>query len=110
VPTNKREGDPNHYLSDGQVTLILMPWNINDYDGTGIITCGMDHIGFTVESLDTCKEDIRRIADDNPRLAPAPVGTGAEGAALLRMIQRSCPLGQHHLADCDGVLLDIHAA
>ena len=110
VPTNKREGDPNHYLSDGHVTLVIMPWDITDYEGTGIITCGLDHIGFKVESLEACKDDIRRIADDNPRLAPAPVGTGAEGGALLKLIQRSCPLGQHHLADCDGVLIDIHAA
>jgi predicted enzyme related to lactoylglutathione lyase len=110
VPTNKREGDPNHYLSDGHVTLVIMPWDITNYEGTGIITCGMDHIGFKVESVETCKEDIQRIGDDNPRLAPSPLGTGAEGAALLKLVQRSCPLGQHHLADCDGVLIDIRAA
>ncbi len=72
TPTNRREGDKNFYLSDGHVTLVIMPWDITDYDGTGIITCGMDHIGFKVENLNACKEDIARIADDNPRLAPAP--------------------------------------
>jgi catechol 2,3-dioxygenase-like lactoylglutathione lyase family enzyme len=110
APANKKEGDPNHYLSDGHVTLIIMPWSITDYEGTGIVTCGMDHIGFKVESLESCILDIQRIGDDNPRLAPMPVGTGNEGAALLKLVQRSCPFGQHHLADCDGVLIDIHAA
>ncbi len=110
APTNKKEGDPNYYLSDGHVTLVIMPWQIADYAGTGIITCGMDHIGFKVESVDACKEDIARIAADNPRLAPAPVGTGAEGAALEKLFERSCPFGQHRLADSDGVLIDIHDA
>ena len=68
----------------------------------------MDHIGFKVENLSACKEDIARIADDNPRLAPAPVGSGPEGGPLAKLFERSCPLGQHRLADCDGILIDIH--
>ena len=108
APTNKREGDKNYYLTDGHVTLVVMPWDITDYDGTGIITCGMDHIGFKVESVEACKEDIRRIGADNPRLLPEPVGTGAEGAALESLCRRSCAIGQHWLADSDGVLIDIH--
>ena len=47
----------------------------------------MDHIGFKVESVETLKEDVERIAADNPRLAPAPVGTGAEGKALLEAVR-----------------------
>ena len=109
TPVNRREGDPNYYLSDGHVTLVIMPWDITDYAGTGIITCGMDHIGFKVESVDACKADIARIAGDNPRLAPEPVGTGAEGDALAQLFRRCCPIGEHHLADCDGILIDIHA-
>jgi predicted enzyme related to lactoylglutathione lyase len=108
TPTNRKEDDPNYYLSDGHVTLVIMPWDITDYAGTGIITCGMDHIGFKVENLDACREDIARIAADNPRIAPEPVGTGAEGAALAELFKRSCPFGEHRLADCDGVLIDIH--
>jgi hypothetical protein len=105
---NRKEGDPNYYLSDGHVTLVIMPWDITDYAGTGIITCGMDHIGFRVESVDACKADIARIAGDNPRLSPEPVGTGAEGSALAQLFRRCCPIGEHHLADCDGILIDIH--
>ena len=109
TPVNRKEGDPNYYLSDGHVTLVIMPWDITDYAGTGIITCGMDHIGFRVESVETCRQDISRIAADNPRLAPEPVGTGAEGGALEQLFHRSCPLGEHRLADSDGILIDIRA-
>jgi catechol 2,3-dioxygenase-like lactoylglutathione lyase family enzyme len=104
---NKGAGDRNHYLTDGHVTLVIMPWDITDYDGTGIVTAGMDHIGFKVESVERLKEDVERIAADNPLLAPAALGTGAEGKKLLELVRRSCPLGQHHLADCDGVLIDV---
>jgi len=112
TPTNtkKSAGDPNHYLTDGHVTLVIMPWDITSYDGTGIITQGMDHIGFKVESVDALKADVKKIADDNPRLMPEPVATGAEGLALEELFRRSCPLGQYRMADCDGVLLDIAEA
>src|SRR5215469_10125173 len=111
APSNvdKEPGDANHYLTDGRVTLVIMPWDITDYEATGIITPGMDHIGFKVESLETFRADVQRIADDNPRLAPAPVGTGMEGAALAKLFERSCSLGQHCLADPDGILIDVMA-
>lgn len=35
-PTEKPPGDPNFYLADGRVTLVLMPRRIGDYQGTGI--------------------------------------------------------------------------
>jgi len=108
APANKKPDDRNHYLTDGHVTLVIMPWDITDYEGTGIITPGMDHIGFKVENIDAFKQDVERIAADNPRLAPAPM-TGAEGKALERLFRRSCPLGQHQMADCDGILIDIAA-
>jgi len=109
APANKQADDRNHYVTDGRVTLVIMPWDITDYDGTGIITAGMDHIGFKVENMDAFKADVARIAADNPRLAPAPVGTGAEGKALAELFRRSCPLGQHQMADCDGILIDVAA-
>ncbi|MEA2906863.1 MAG: hypothetical protein QOI12_4250 [Alphaproteobacteria bacterium] len=110
-PSNvkKRADDPNHYLTDGHVTLVIMPWDITDYDATGIITPGMDHIGFKVESVDAFKTDVERITADNPRLMPSPVGTGKEGAALDKLFERSCAMGQHRLADPDGILIDVMA-
>jgi len=109
APTNKGVGDRNHYLTDGHMTLVIMPWDITDYDGTGICTPGMDHIGFKVESVEKLKEDVERVAGDNPLLAPSPVGAGAEGNKLLELFRRSCPLGQYQMADCDGILIDVAA-
>ncbi|HTP92657.1 MAG TPA: VOC family protein [Xanthobacteraceae bacterium] len=109
APSNKGPGDKNHYLTDGHMTLVVMPWDIADYAGTGIITAGMDHIGFKVESIDKFKEEVDQIAADNPLLAPFPVGTGAEGKAHLEMFRRTYPHGQHQMADCDGILLSVSA-
>jgi catechol 2,3-dioxygenase-like lactoylglutathione lyase family enzyme len=107
---NKTEGDPNYYVTDGHMTLMIMPWHITDYDGTGIVSPGMDHIGFTVESLEQFKKDVEKVSDDNPRLTPSPVGTGSEGAARLELFRKSCPLGQYFMADSDGVLLSVAQA
>ncbi len=104
---DKKPDDRNHYLTDGHMTLVIMPWDITDYDATGIITPGMDHIGFKVESVETFKADVDRIVADNPRLAPNPVGTGKEGAALDKLFELSCAMGQHRLADPDGILIDV---
>lgn len=106
---NKSANGANHYLTDGHVTLVIMPWDISDYEGTGIITAGMDHLGFKVESIAAFNEELARIAADNPRLAPAALSTGAEGAALAELFRCSCPLGQQQLADCDGTLIDVSA-
>src|SRR6266849_3792392 len=46
----------NFHLTDGHVTLVLMPWRITDYEGTGIVRPGPDHLGFEVESLDAFKK------------------------------------------------------
>jgi len=93
-------------VTDGRVTLILLPWNIRDYAPTAIVGPGMDYIGFKVENMAKFKEDVRTIGDGNPLLTPAPVGLGSEGKARLEMLQRSS-LGSWHIADPDGVLLDI---
>src|SRR5487761_830161 len=102
---NKAEGDENHYLTDGHIKMVIMPWRITDYDGTGICGAAMDHIGFMVEDMDAFKRDLARITEANPLLTPLPVGTGPEGAARLKLSKRSCPLCQHHMADLDGVWL-----
>jgi catechol 2,3-dioxygenase-like lactoylglutathione lyase family enzyme len=108
MPTNKAADDKNFYLTDGHVTLVIMPWDITDYDATGIITVGVDHIGFKVEDVEAFRKDLETIATNNPRLAPASF-SGPEGEALLKLFKRSCPLGQYQFADCDGILLDVAA-
>ena len=95
-------------VTDGRVTLILMPWSIRDYANTGIVGPGMDYIGFKVEDMAKFKEDVQTVGDNNPLLTPSPLGTGAEGRARLEMFERTS-LGSWHIADPDGVLLDIVA-
>jgi len=98
--------DANFYLSDGRVTLVLMPWRISDYAGTGIVRPGPDHIGFEVEDLEAVKQRLQALGDNNPHLRPMPLA-GPEGEARLKLFAACCPLGQYRLADPDGVLLDL---
>lgn len=101
-----KRGDASFHLSDGRVKLVLMPWSILDYHGGGIARPGPDHLGFEVESIAAVKAQIRKVGDDNPHLRPAPVGSGAEGEARLKLFA-GCPYGAYHLADVDGVLIDV---
>jgi catechol 2,3-dioxygenase-like lactoylglutathione lyase family enzyme len=107
---NRAEGDPNYYVTDGHITIVLMPWHITDFAGTGIVSPAMDHMGFTVESLAAFQADFDKITSENAQLIPYPVGSGAEGQARLELSKRSCPLCQHHLADIDGILLSVAEA
>src|SRR5215467_544815 len=56
----KPNGDPNHYLSDGKVTLAVLPWQITDFEGSGIERPALDHIGFKVESMSAFKADLAK--------------------------------------------------
>ena len=107
---NKQPGDANHYLSDGHITMVIMPWDITDYDGTGIAPASMDHIGFTVENLEDFKSYVQFIADENPFLAPMALANNEEGRRRLALWQRSCPLCQHHLSDVEGNMLSASQA
>ena len=105
-PTEKPADDKNFYLSDGRVTLMIMPWQITDFDATGIERPALDHIGFKVENVETFKDELKALAEKNYHLSPSPVGTGPEGKARLELFKK-CPFGKFHLADPDGVLIDV---
>jgi catechol 2,3-dioxygenase-like lactoylglutathione lyase family enzyme len=107
--TPRSADDPNTYLSDGTITMVIVPWRIADYEGTGIERPALDHLGFRVESLEQFEADLQRVADRNPLIAPLPIGRGPEGQRRLELFQR-CPLGKYHLADPDGVLIDVSEA
>lgn len=109
TPIDQPDQGKNIYLSDGHITLAIIPWTLSDFENTGISARGMDHIGFKVESLDALKADMDRAIETNYRFRPSAsvVGRGKEGAARRAMFQRTCPLGHHHMADSDGLLLDV---
>ncbi len=102
---DKAADDPNYYLTDGEVTLIIAPWRISDYEGGGIERPALDHLGFEVESLEQFQADLRRIMARNPYLAPKAF-TGGEGDARIRLLA-TCRYGQYQLCDPDGVLIDV---
>jgi len=102
----RKSGHGNFLLSDGRVTLVLMPWRISDYEGTGIVRPGPDHLGFEVENLAAFKKRLQELGDNNPHLR-AKTLAGQEGEARLKLFAASCALGAYRIADVDGVLLDI---
>ena len=104
-----RDGTQNAYLSDGNITLVIIPWRLSDFENTGISARGLDHIGFRVESIDALKTDVALAIERNYRVQPnaSIVGKGKEGANRIEMFRRTCPLGCHHLADPDGLIIDV---
>jgi len=98
--------DNHFHLSDGTVTMVIAPWHITDYEGSGIERPAPEHIGFEVESLDQFQKDLEALTTKNYRLRPTPVGAGPEGSARLKLFE-GCRYGQYHLADPDGVLIDV---
>lgn len=108
-PLDKRPAGKNIYLTDGHVTLVIIPWTLSDFENTGISARGLDHIGFKVESIAALKSDVDLVAGQNYRFQPSAslVGRGKEGAARLVMFKKTCPLGCHHLADTDGLIIDV---
>jgi predicted enzyme related to lactoylglutathione lyase len=98
--------DGGYHLTDGRMTMSILPWKISAFDGAGIEQPGMDHIGFRVPKLDDFKSALAKLAKTNIALAPKPIDFDSEGAARLALLQR-CPYGQFQLADPDGTLIDV---
>jgi catechol 2,3-dioxygenase-like lactoylglutathione lyase family enzyme len=104
-----RPKDDNHYLTDGRVTLMIIPWKITDYYAQDPARTGLDHIGFHVESVDKVKQDMELLIGENPHLRGRALGYGSEGEARLKLFQK-CPLGCFHLTDIEGVHIDVAEA
>ena len=102
----KPAGDPNHYLSDGKVTLAVLPWQITDFEGSGIERPALDHIGFKVENMAAFKADLEKHAhayappaDDRPDKSPE--------REVRQKLFAECCFGQFQMSDPDGVLIDV---
>ncbi len=101
-----RPKDENFYLTDGRVTLMIIPWKIEDYYAQDPARTGLDHIGFKVESVEQLKKDMEFLIGENPHMHGRPLGYGSEGEARLTLFQK-CPLGCFHLTDIEGVYIDV---
>jgi catechol 2,3-dioxygenase-like lactoylglutathione lyase family enzyme len=93
-------------LSDGRVTLLILPWRMSDYYGQDPARTGLDHIGFKVESVDAVKRDMAELIGVNPQMRTHPLGCGSEGEARLNVLKQ-CPVGAFHLTDIEGVYIDV---
>ena len=99
--------DPNFYLTDGTVTMVISPYKISDYLGTEHKRPGFDHLGFEVEDLQAFKEDVELLARHDPEyLAPKPPNVESEYQVIMDLL-RGCRYGKHQLCDPEGNLLDI---
>ncbi len=91
----------NFCLTDGTVSLVIRPWNMNTYRG---MREGMDHIGFKVENLEGAKKDMEEIAVSYPGSGPRKIAIGREGATKQKNLE-GCRMGCYATSDPDGVLL-----
>ena len=98
--------DPNYYLSDGRMTLIIAPWKMSDFEGAGIDRPGIEHIGFQVESVDAVKKEFAALRETNSDMRERIISEPSEGERRLALIA-SCRHGQHQLSSPDGVFIDI---
>src|SRR5690348_7156913 len=94
------------HLSDGRVTLSILPWSPGKFAGMSVKRPGPDHIGFHVEDLAAFKTVVAEVAGANPYLAPVPLGGSPESETRKELL-RSSASGVWQMADPDGNWLDI---
>lgn len=105
-PDNKKKNVPGYHLTDGHVTLSILPWSIPVFEGMSIKRPGPDHIGFHVDDLEAFKADVQRVAGLNPYLAPVPLGGSRESDVRKSLFQRNAT-GKFQMADPDGTWIDV---
>src|SRR5215510_16010755 len=98
--------DPNFYLTDGKVTLIIAPWKMSDFEGAGIDRPGLEHVGFRVESVEAVKKDLAALREANPEMRERIIAEPKEAERRLALIA-SCRHGQRQFSSPDGVFIDI---
>jgi hypothetical protein len=98
--------DPNYYLTDGKVTLIVAPWKMSDFEGAGIDRPGLEHIGFKVEDVAAVKKDLAALRDADPQMNERIISEPSEGERRVALIA-SCRHGQHQFSSPDGIFVDI---
>jgi catechol-2,3-dioxygenase len=98
--------DPNFYLTDGKVTLIIAPWKMSDFEGAGIDRPGLEHLGFKVEDVAAVKRDLAALREANPEMRERTIAEPSEGERRLALIA-SCRHAQYQLSSPDGIFVDI---
>src|SRR5499426_509191 len=78
--------DPNFYLTDGKMTLIIAPWKMSDFEGAGIDRPGLEHVGFEVESVATVKNELAALREADPEMRERIVAEPSEGERRSALI------------------------
>ena len=107
LPLSNDRGGGSYRLSDGRVTLLILPWKMENFIGHDPEPPRLEHFGFKVESIDAFKHDLEEIAGINPVMQTKPLGLGAEGQARLAVLKQ-CPIGQFQLTDLEGTHIDVN--
>jgi catechol 2,3-dioxygenase-like lactoylglutathione lyase family enzyme len=89
-------------MTDGKVKLLLRPRDNRLYRG---LREGLDHFGFKVENLEMAKSDLAALGETSPQ-PPSGQFVGGNGKKNEEDFRRCC-LGEHFIADPDGVLIDM---
>jgi hypothetical protein len=103
----QEQGDQTFALTDGRVTMVIAPWDIRNYADTGVVRPAIDHMGFTVESLQAFKSDLDELMESRPDLFPTSNMDQTEGKRQLEILAADCHRGELQLHDPDGWLLDV---
>jgi hypothetical protein len=98
--------DPNFYLTDGRVTLVIAPWKMSDFEGAGIDRPGLEHLGFKVESVEAVKKELVALREADPNMRERVISEPNEGERRVALIA-SCRHGQYQCSSPDGVFVDI---
>jgi len=98
--------DPNFYLTDGKMTLIVAPWKMSDFEGAGIDRAGLEHVGFQVESVDAVKKELAALREADPEMRERIIAEPSEGERRAALIA-SCRHCQYPFSSPDGVFVDI---
>ena len=98
--------DPNFYLTDGQVRLIVAPWKMSDFEGAGIDRPGLEHLGFKVESVEAVKKELATLREVDPQMRERIIAEPSEGERRVALIA-SCRHGQYQCSSPDGLFIDV---
>jgi len=103
---SNQTGDGAFHVSDGRVSLVIMPWTMQNFIGHDPMPPQLDHFGFKVESIEALKREMDDLIGVNPLFRTKPLGYGEEGRARFDLFKQ-CPIGEFHLTDLEGVYIDV---
>jgi catechol 2,3-dioxygenase-like lactoylglutathione lyase family enzyme len=107
-PSNKNVNPAagGYHLTDGRVTLSILPWSIPIFENMSIKRPGPDHIGFKVESIEAFKQHVETTSGMNPYVAPMRLGGSKEADARKAFLATQAG-GKFQMADPGGVWIDV---